>query len=103
MLDYIQLTDKKENQIFLIYQEIQNGAVTTSYMANAPSYLVKYLHISYDFATDLIWISLYCIWGKYRFIFYQWLSWVKETNFHRRFSNLSRTILSIKYPQEQLI
>jgi hypothetical protein len=27
-------TDKKENQIFLIYQEIQNGAVAKSYMTN---------------------------------------------------------------------
>jgi hypothetical protein len=25
-------TDKKENQIFLIYREIQNGAVAKSYM-----------------------------------------------------------------------
>jgi ribosomal protein S17 len=25
-------TDKKENQIFLIYQEIQSGAVAKSYM-----------------------------------------------------------------------
>ncbi len=25
-------TDKKENQIFLIYKEIQNGAVSKSYM-----------------------------------------------------------------------
>jgi hypothetical protein len=25
-------TDKKENQIFLIYKEIQNGAVAKSYM-----------------------------------------------------------------------
>jgi hypothetical protein len=25
-------TDKKENQIFLIYKEIQNGAVAESYM-----------------------------------------------------------------------
>ena len=27
-----QYTDKKENQIFLIYKEIQNGAVAESYM-----------------------------------------------------------------------
>ncbi len=46
-------TDKKENKIFLIYKEIQKGAV-------ANSYIVKYLRISsyirkpfliYDFAT----------------------------------------------------
>jgi hypothetical protein len=27
-------TDKKENQIFLIYREIQSGAVAKSYMRN---------------------------------------------------------------------
>ncbi len=27
-------TDKKENQTFLIYKEIQNGAVAKSYMRN---------------------------------------------------------------------
>ncbi len=27
-------TDKKENQIFLIYKEIQNGALAKSYMTN---------------------------------------------------------------------
>jgi hypothetical protein len=27
-------TDKKENSIFLIYKEIQNGAVAKSYMTN---------------------------------------------------------------------
>ncbi len=27
-------TDKKENQIFLIYKEIENGAVAKSYMTN---------------------------------------------------------------------
>ncbi len=29
-----QFTDKKENQIFLIYKEIQRGAVAKSYMTN---------------------------------------------------------------------
>ncbi len=28
----IQYTDKEENRIFLIHKEIQNGAVTKSYM-----------------------------------------------------------------------
>ncbi len=28
-------TDKKENKIFLIYKEIQNGAVAKSYMTNS--------------------------------------------------------------------
>jgi hypothetical protein len=36
-------TDKKENQIYLIYKEIQNGAVAKSYMTNG---LLKYLRIS---------------------------------------------------------
>jgi hypothetical protein len=27
-------TDKKENKLFLIYEEIQNGAVAKSYMTN---------------------------------------------------------------------
>jgi hypothetical protein len=36
-------TDKKENQIFLVYKEIQNGAVAKSYITNG---LLKYLHIS---------------------------------------------------------
>ncbi len=50
MLDYIQFTDKEENTIFLIYKEIQNGAVAKLYMTNGlieSSYLVKYLRISY--------------------------------------------------------
>ena len=39
-------TDKKENQIFLIHKEIQNGAVAKSYMTNGiPLYIVKYLRI----------------------------------------------------------
>ncbi len=29
---HVQYTDKKENKIFLIYEEIQNGAVAKSYM-----------------------------------------------------------------------
>jgi hypothetical protein len=50
-------TDKKENKSFLIYKEIQTGAVAAS------SYTTKYLGISsyirkpfliYDFATDPI-------------------------------------------------
>ncbi len=38
-LEYVKLavekcTDKKENQIFLIYKEIQNGAVAKSFITN---------------------------------------------------------------------
>jgi hypothetical protein len=63
----VQYTDKKENQIFFIYEEIQNGAVAKSYMINAfltaSSYMGKYLRISsyirkpfliHDFATALL-------------------------------------------------
>jgi hypothetical protein len=53
-------TDKKENQIFLIYKEIQSGAVSKSYMRkgfliceemqNISTYMRRPLVI-YDFAT----------------------------------------------------
>ncbi len=52
-------TDKKENQIFLIYKEIRIGAVAKSYMTNG-LLILNYLRISsyirkpfliYDFAT----------------------------------------------------
>ena len=39
-------TDKKENQIFLIYKEIQNGAVAKSYMTNGLLMYGEYLRIS---------------------------------------------------------
>jgi hypothetical protein len=40
-------TDKKENKIFLIYKEIQSGAVAKSYMTNGLLiYTGKYLRIS---------------------------------------------------------
>ncbi len=41
-------TDKKRNQIFLIYKEIQNGAVAKSYLTNG------LLIIGYIFAHFLI-------------------------------------------------
>ncbi len=48
------ITDKKENQIFLIYSEIQNEAVAKSYMTNGlpryGEYIRKPILIS-DFAT----------------------------------------------------
>jgi hypothetical protein len=53
-------TDKKENKIFLIYKEIQNGAVAKSYMTNGlltygeilciSSYIRKHF-LLYGFAT----------------------------------------------------
>jgi hypothetical protein len=65
-----QYTDKKENQIFLIYKEIQSGAVAKSYMRKGFliyeemrkyfPYLRRPLVIyPYDFATAPFWISLY--------------------------------------------
>jgi hypothetical protein len=39
-------TDKKENKIFLIYEEIQNGAVEKSYLTNG---LLIYGEIFADF------------------------------------------------------
>jgi hypothetical protein len=52
-------TDKKENQIFLMYKEMKKGSF-------AKSFMIKYLYISsyirnpfliYDFSTDPILIS----------------------------------------------
>jgi hypothetical protein len=63
-------TDKIENQILLIYKEIQSEAVAKSYVRKgltASSNMTKYLRISsyirkpiliYDFATAQLWISL---------------------------------------------
>jgi hypothetical protein len=62
MLYYESISDKKENQNFLIYKEIHNEAVAKSYMTNGLLilYMVKYLRISsytkkpllvYDFVT----------------------------------------------------
>ncbi len=57
-------TDKKENKIFLIYKEIQKGAVAKSYMRKGflrYEELRKYLVplVIYDIATAPFWISLY--------------------------------------------
>jgi hypothetical protein len=70
-------TDKKENQIFLIYKEIHNGAVAKPYMTNGSSCMFKYFcifHIlgspsSYIYATAPFRISLYR-----RKIFFSFLS-----------------------------
>jgi hypothetical protein len=71
-------TDKKENQIFLIYKEIQSGAVAKSYDPAASSYMGKNLRLYsyirkpfliYDFSTAPLWISLYI--RKIWFSFYQ--------------------------------
>jgi hypothetical protein len=58
---YHECTDKKENPIFLIYKEIQNGAVAKSYMRKGfliygeiCTYLVIYWEalVIYDIATS---------------------------------------------------
>ncbi len=68
-------TDKKEKKIFLIYREIQMGAVAKSYMRKGfPIYeeMRKYLArrplFIYDFTTVPLWISLYSICGKFCFL-----------------------------------
>jgi hypothetical protein len=59
----IEHTDKKENQIFLIYKEIHNGTVAKSYMTNGVLiygeifahflvYCIRKLFLTYDFATS---------------------------------------------------
>jgi hypothetical protein len=59
---YCPYTDKKENQIFLIYKEIQSGVVAKSYMRKGfliyeemrkyfPIYEEDVSHTQYDFAT----------------------------------------------------
>ncbi len=74
-------TDKKENEILLIYNEIQMGAVAKSYIyeEGLPSIWGNakiFKHIwggrqpyMYDFAIDPFWFPY--IWGKFDFLFYQ--------------------------------
>ncbi len=63
-------TDKKENQIFLIYKEIHSEAVAKLFMKKGvliyvemrkyfPIYEKAVSHTVYDFATAPFWISLY--------------------------------------------
>ncbi len=77
-------TDKKENQSFLIYKEMQSGAVAKSYWLTASSYMGKYLRISsyirkpfliYDFATAPLYISLYMrkLWFSFLSVYTSWL------------------------------
>ncbi len=66
-------TDKKENQIFLIYKEIQSGAVAKLYIRKGfliYEELFKYRPlVIYDFATAPFWISSSM--RKILFSFYQ--------------------------------
>ncbi len=55
---HISYTDKKEKKIFLIYKEIQNGAVAKSYMMNG-FLIYKELHkylTKYEEAVSYIWL-----------------------------------------------
>ncbi len=66
-----QCTDKKENEILLIYKEIQMGSFAKSYMKKG--FLIyeeipqifnhiwegRYSYMNVHFATDPFWISLY--------------------------------------------
>jgi hypothetical protein len=66
-------TDKKENQIFLTYKEIQSGAVAKSYMRKG--FLIyeetrKYFPI-YEEAVSQIWFEFPYMGGKFDFLFYQ--------------------------------
>jgi hypothetical protein len=53
-------TDKKENQIFLIYKEIQKGAVAKSYMTNGLLIYgeIHYFRISPIYEEAFIYISI---------------------------------------------
>ncbi len=59
---YGRWTDKKENQAFLIYQEIQNGAVAKSYMTNGLLiYGEIFTHfLIYEEALPHIWLCNCC-------------------------------------------
>ncbi len=68
----VQYSDKKENKIFLVFEEIHRDRVQSHLWLTASSYIMKYLRISAyirkpfiiinDFAPDPIWISLLCRW-----------------------------------------
>ncbi len=85
-------TDKKENQIFLTYKDIQDGVVASHIWLTASSYMGKYLLIRSPSSYVTLLISSYSmyirspssyvtlqllhsefpfIWGKFHFLFYQ--------------------------------
>ncbi len=80
---YIYHTDKKENEIFLIYKEIQNGAVAKSYMTNGlliygeifAHFLIYYYLILGSPSPYMTLLLLHSefpyLWGKFDFLFYQ--------------------------------
>ncbi len=73
-------TDKKENQIFLIYREIQSGAVAKSFMTNGlliygeifSHFLINVLGSPSTYMTlQLLHSEFPYIWGKFYLIFFQ--------------------------------
>jgi hypothetical protein len=67
--------------MFLIYKEIQKGAVPKSCMTNGHLNMVKYLRkffFIYDFATDPIWLSFYMKKISFSFLSVQNTYWVTE-------------------------
>jgi hypothetical protein len=63
-------TDKKETQIFLIYKEIQNGAVAKSYMTNGLliQYMGKYLCISSSIRKPSSYMTLQLLHSEFPYI-----------------------------------
>jgi hypothetical protein len=62
-------TDKKENQIFLIYKEIQSGAVAKSYMANGLLiYGEIFVHSSYIRKPFLMYMTLQLLHSEFPYI-----------------------------------
>ncbi len=55
-MNWLQYTDKKENQIFLIYKEIQNGAVAKSYMRKGFNEEMRKYFLIYEEAISHIWL-----------------------------------------------
>ncbi len=75
-MNKLRYTDKKENQIFLIYKEIQSGAVAKSYMTNGLliygeifAHFFKFPHILGSPSSIFFFISV-----VYRFYKWKWLS-----------------------------
>jgi hypothetical protein len=82
---FVKYTDKKENQLFLICKEIQNGAVAKSYMRKG--FLIyeemrKYFPIWEEAVSHMTLQLLHSefpyIWEKFDFLFYQCKEGSKE-------------------------
>jgi hypothetical protein len=83
-------TDKKENKFSSYIRKFRMKQLQSHIWLTTSSYMGKYLHLSsyirkpfliYDFATAPLWISLYCIEGKFIFIFYQCAETRKKSKF----------------------